>query len=288
MPMPFRTARTVPHGHVRNLVPDVLVLDTGERSLKALILAAGYATRLRPLTDDVPKHLLPVGGRPMLDWVLDRVREVEDVDAVHLVTNSRFAPQFARWAERHGVTVHDDGTTSNEDRLGAVGDLRLVIDAAGLEGDELVVLAGDNLFELSLPRFVGWWRAKPQPASAVPLHDVGDRELAKNYGIAETDGDDRIVSFVEKPGDPASTLASTLIYLLPPEHVRLVATYLREGQSPDNAGSFLGWLAHREPVYGYRFEGIWFDIGNHDQLLEADNRLRRLAGLPERESYSLD
>jgi glucose-1-phosphate thymidylyltransferase len=256
--------------------------------LKAVILAAGYATRLRPLTDDVPKHLLPVGGRPMLDWVLDRVLEVEDVDAVHLVTNRRFAPEFGRWAEQHGVTVHDDGTTSNEDRLGAVGDLRLVIESAGLEEDELVVLAGDNLFELSLPRFVEWWRAKPAPASAVPLHDVGDLELATRYGIAQTDRDDRIVSFVEKPSDPASTLASTLIYLLPPEHVRLVGSYLDEGQSPDNAGSFLGWLARRGPVYGYRFHGSWFDIGNHDQLLEADNLLRRHAGLPERETYSLD
>ncbi len=255
--------------------------------MKAVILAAGYATRLRPLTDDVPKHLLPVGNRPMLDWVLDRVREVKEVDAIHLVTNSRFAPEFARWAGQHGVAVHDDGTTSNEDRLGAVGDLRLVIESAGLEDDALLVLAGDNLFELSLPRFVGWWRAKPQPASAVPLHEVGDLELATHYGIAETDGDGRIVSFVEKPSDPHSTLASTLIYLVPREHVRLVGTYLDEGLSPDNAGSFLGWLARRERVYGYRFEGSWYDIGNHAQLLEADNRLRRLAGLPERETYSI-
>jgi glucose-1-phosphate thymidylyltransferase len=256
--------------------------------MKGVILAAGYATRLRPLTDDVPKHLLPVGGRPMLDWVLDRVREVREVDALHLVTNSRFAPAFRHWAESHDVTVHDDGTTSNEDRLGAVGDLRLVIEEAGLADDELVVLAGDNLFEFSLPRFVEWWRAKPQPSSAVPLHDVGDLELARNYGIAETDGEDLIVRFVEKPSDPPSTLASTLVYLLPPAHVRLVRTYLDEGRSPDNAGSFLGWLAGSERVYGYRFEGAWYDIGNHDQLLEADNRQRRLAGLPERESYSLD
>jgi glucose-1-phosphate thymidylyltransferase len=256
--------------------------------VKAVILAAGYATRLRPLTDDVPKHLLPVGDRPMLDWVLDRIREVEEVDAIHLVTNNRFASAFASWAEPHDVTVHDDGTSSNEDRLGAVGDLRLVIEEARFGDDELLVLAGDNLFELSLPRFVEWWRAKPRPASAVPLHDVGDLELASQYGIAETDDEDRIVRFVEKPSDPPSTLASTLIYLVPPEHVRLVRTYLDEGQSPDNAGNFLGWLAAREPVYGYRFEGPWYDIGNHEQLLEADNRLRRLAGLPERASYSLD
>ena len=256
--------------------------------MKCVILAAGYATRLRPLTDDVPKHLLPVGDRPMLDWVLDRVREVEDVDTVHLVTNSRFAPAFRRWAEANKVAVHDDGTTSNEDRLGAVGDLRLAIDEAGLEDNELVVLAGDNLFEFSLPRFVEWWRSKPQPASAVALHDVGDLELATNYGIADTDADDRIVRFVEKPSDPSSTLASTLIYLLPAEHVRLVSAYLDEGLSPDNAGSFLGWLAEREPVYGYRFESTWYDIGDKTQLLAADNRLRRLAGLSERGSYSLD
>jgi glucose-1-phosphate thymidylyltransferase len=255
--------------------------------MKAVILAAGYATRLQPLTNDVPKHLLPVGGRPMLDWVLDRVGDVQEVDAVHLVTNSRFAPAFRRWADEHSVTVHDDGTTSNDDRLGAVGDLQLAVEEAQLD-DELIVLAGDNLFEFSLPHFVAWWRAKPQPSSAVPLHDVGDLELATHYGIAETDAEERIVSFVEKPSEPASTLASTLVYLLPPEHVSLVDTYVEEGNSPDNAGSFLGWLARREPVYGYRFEGAWFDIGNHDQLLEADNRQRRLAGLPERESYSLD
>jgi glucose-1-phosphate thymidylyltransferase len=256
--------------------------------VKAVILAAGYATRLRPLTDDLPKHLLPVGERPMLEWVLDRVGEVEEVDAIHLVTNSRFASEFSTWAEPHEVRVYDDGTTSNEDRLGAVGDLRLVIERARLEDEELLVLAGDNLFELSLPRFVAWWQAKQQPASAVPLHDVGDLELATHYGIADTDGDDRIVRFVEKPSDPPSTLASTLIYLLSPEHVRLVREYLDEGLSPDNAGSFLGWLAERERVYGYRFDGSWYDIGNHAQLLEADNRLRRLAGLPEREAYSLD
>ncbi len=256
--------------------------------MKAVILAAGYATRLRPLTADLPKHLLPVGGRPMLDWVLDRVRELDEVDAVHLVTNSRFAPDFEEWAAPHGVVVHDDGTTSNEDRLGAVGDLRLAIERGGLEDDALLVLAGDNLFDFSLAEYAEWWHAKPQPASAVPLHDVGDRELAKQYGIAETDADERIVRFVEKPSDPPSTLASTLIYFLASAHVRLIASYLEEGNSADNAGSFLGWLVAREPVYGYRFAGRWYDIGDHEQLREADNRLRREAGLPARESYSLD
>jgi glucose-1-phosphate thymidylyltransferase len=254
--------------------------------VKAVLLAAGYGTRLRPLTDDRPKHLLLVGGRPMLDWILDSVREVDDMDAVHLVTNHRFAADFEDWAASRDVVVHDDGTSANEDRLGAVGDLRLVIEAAGLGDQELVVL-GDDLLELSLPSFTAWWRAKPQPATAVPLHDVGDLERATHYGIAATDAEDRVVHFIEKPSDPPSTLAATVAYLLPPEHVRLVATYLDEGHSPDNAGSFLGWLARREPVYGYRFDGGWYDIGNHAQLLEADNWLRRRTGLPERDEYSI-
>lgn len=256
--------------------------------MKAVLLAAGYATRLRPLTDDVPKHLLPVGGRPMLDWVLDCIAGLGEVEEIHLVTNSRFADAFAAWAEPHAVVVHDDGTESNEDRLGAVGDLRLAIDRGALEDDELLVLAGDNLFDFSLAAYAAWWRAKPQPASAAPLYDLGDLELATHYGIAAIDGEERIVHLVEKPSDPDSTLAATLTYLLHPDHGRLVGRYLDEGQNPDNAGSFLAWLARREPVYGYRFAGRWYDIGNHVQLLEADNWLRGVAGLPERESYSLD
>ena len=255
--------------------------------MKAVILAAGYATRLSPLTDELPKQLLPLAERPMLDWLLDRVHELEDVDGVHLVTNNRFAPAFAAWAEPHGVRVHDDGTTSNADRLGAVGDLHLVIERAGLQDEELLVLAGDNLFESSLVEYAAWWRTKPGIASAVALYDVGDLELATHYGIVETAENDRLTLFVEKPSDPPSTLAATLVYLLAPKHVRLIERYLGEGHGADNAGSFLGWLSRRQPVYGYRFEGHWYDIGNRDQLLQADNRMRQGAGLPERNAYTL-
>jgi glucose-1-phosphate thymidylyltransferase len=255
--------------------------------VKAVILAAGYATRLSPLTDELPKQLLPLAERPLLDWLCDRLGVVDDLDGVHLVTNSRFAPAFTAWAEPHGVTVHDDGTTSNADRLGAVGDLHLAIERAGLRDEELLVLAGDNLFEFALPEFVAWWRERPGIASAVALYDVGDLELATHYGIVETDEDDRIVHFEEKPSDPPSTLAATLVYLLAPKHVRLLGNYLGEGHGTDNAGSFLGWLSRRQSVYGYRFSGHWYDIGNRDQLLEADNRMRRIAGLAERDAYAL-
>ena len=140
--------------------------------MKALILAAGYATRLRPLTDTVPKQLLPVGGRPIVDWIVDRIEETS-ADEVHLVTNARFAGDFVRWAHEKSVQVHDDGTTSNDDRLGAIGDIQF----AGLD-DDLLVIAGDNLFDYSLADYESYWRSRPG-ASCVAVLDVGDQELAK-------------------------------------------------------------------------------------------------------------
>jgi glucose-1-phosphate thymidylyltransferase len=255
--------------------------------LKAIILAGGYATRLRPLTDDFSKCLLPVGGRPIVDWILDRLRDVTEVDEVHLVTNNRFAADFENWAaSRPGVVVHDDGTSSNDDRLGAMGDVAFALERAGIDDDTLVV-AGDNLFDYSLADYVAFWRTKGV-ASAVAVYDVGDRELASQYGVVEVGGDDRVLGFVEKPADPVSTLAATATYVYHRAHVPLVARYLAEGNAPDQSGSFIAWLHEREPVYAYPFPGAWADIGDPAQLLEADNRLRRVRGLPERSEYAID
>jgi glucose-1-phosphate thymidylyltransferase len=246
--------------------------------MKALILAAGYATRLRPLTDSIPKQLLPVGARPMVDWILDRVEQTS-ADEIHLVTNARFAPDFERWAEDKDVRVHNDGTTSNDDRLGAVGDIHFV----GLD-DDLLIIAGDNLFDYSLADYEAYWRAKG--GSCVAVLDVGDPELAKKYGIVDVDENDRITNFVEKPEHPPTTLCATATYLYTREHARLVGKYLEEGNPPDQPGHYVAWLHEREPVYAYRFPGEWFDIGDISQLLEADNRMRRRRGLPERAEYS--
>jgi len=251
--------------------------------MRAVILAAGYATRLAPLTDSIAKQLLPVGGRPMLDWVCDKVDEVSD--EIHLVTNSRFADDFRRWASgRDGLTVHDDGTVSNDDRLGAIGDIAFVLERTGLD-DDLLVIAGDNLFDFGLHGFAAFWELKGV-ASAVAVYDCGDLELATHYGVVELGEDHRVVGFDEKPSEPASTLVATATYLYHREHLPLVARYLAEGNPPDQPGRFVAWLCRREPVYGYVFEGEWYDIGSHDQLLEADNRWRGRVGLPPRSEYS--
>jgi glucose-1-phosphate thymidylyltransferase len=255
------------------------------------VLAAGYATRLRPLTDQVAKPLLPLAGRPMLDYLYDKIAAVTDVDEVHVVTNSRFAGDFRLWGE--GVTdpvpivIHDDGTMWNEDRLGAIGDIRFLLDR-GLRGEELLVVAGDNLFDFDLGEFVAFWRKKGGYGSAVGVHDVGDLELIRQYSMVELDEDDRITSLVEKPEEPRSTLAGIAVYLFRAEHAELVDEYLSEGNSPDQPGRFVVWLYPRVPIYGYRFPGEWLDIGDRDQLLDADNRMREREGLPLRTEYSLE
>ena len=254
--------------------------------MKALILGAGYATRLYPLTQTIAKPLLPLAGRPMLDYLLDRIRDADEIDEVHLVTNRKFAGPFGEWAASRDVVVHDDGTTSEDDRLGAIGDIQFVIDETGLD-DDLFVVAGDNLFDYSVDGYTRWWRGKGE-ASAVALHDVGDLELVKQYSNVDVDSDGRLTAFVEKPESPTSTLVATAAYLYHRSHVPLIRQYLAEGNPKDQPGRFLAWLVPRAPVYGYAAEGDWRDIGDAAQLLEADNHLRVAAGLSTRETYSLD
>ena len=252
--------------------------------MKALILAAGYATRLRPLTDSFPKMLLPLAERPMLDYLLDRIREVAEIEETHLVTNAQFAPIFRDWAPGD-VTVHDDGTRSDEDRLGAIGDIAFAIERGGFAGDDVFVVAGDNLIGYSLRDLVDFWRGKG--GSALAVHEISEPELLANYGVVELDEDDRVVGFQEKPAEPRSNLAATAAYLYRAEHVELLPRYLEEGNPPDAPGNFVGWLHTRAPVHGYRTSGEWHDIGDLRQLLEADNLLRRRAGLPTRSEYTL-
>lgn len=258
--------------------------------MKAIVLAAGYATRLRPLTDQVPKPLLPLAGRPMLDYLCDKLDAVREVDAIHVVTNARFAPDFADWAGgregRAPIRVHDDGTTTNATRLGATGDIRFVLDEAGIRGNDLLVVAGDNLFDYDLTDLVAFWRER-RGASAISVHDVGDLALAAQYAVIELDADDRVIALVEKPALPQSTLAATATYVFAAAHTGLIDEYLDAGNPPDPIGLFPSWLYRRAPVYGYRFAGEWLDIGDREQLLEADNRMRARAGLETRAAYVL-
>ena len=243
--------------------------------MKAVILAAGYATRLYPLTLDRPKALLPVGGKPMLDRLTEQLEHVEGLDEVYVVTNSKFADAFRKWAAgRSGLPLRilDDATVDDESRLGAIGDLDLTIREAELD-DDLLVLAGDNLFSESIAPFPVFALAKGGPALGV--YDVGDLDTIRRYSVIELDGDDRVTRLEEKPERPRSALAGIALYFYPRSALRFVREYLEDGNNPDQPGRLVQWLYPRTPVYGWRVPGRWFDVGSKETLAEADQAFTR-------------
>jgi glucose-1-phosphate thymidylyltransferase len=231
--------------------------------VKLVVLAAGYATRLYPLTLDRPKHLLEVAGRPILDHVLDAVEPI-GFDGIHVVTNAKFADAFRSWADNRDVTVVDDGTDTEDTRLGAIGDLELVIRTQSVD-DDLVVIAGDNLFSEPLAGF-----PPRRDAPVLGVYDVGDLEAIRKYNAIEIDEEGRIAFFEEKPEQPRSTLTGIALYFYPRTTLPLVAQYLSEGGNPDQPGRLVQWLYPRLPVYTWRVPGRWYDIGSHETLVEAD------------------
>ena len=257
--------------------------------MKAIILAGGYATRLQPLTDDLSKCLLPVGGKPMVDWILERIRggrgdrrgARRHEQPLRPVTSST-----GRWS-KDDVTVHDDGTSSNDDRLGAIGDVAFTLDRAGIVDDDVIVIAGDNLFDYDLQDYIDFWRGKGV-ASAVAVRDVGDLRLASQYGIVDLDGDDRVIEFVEKPPEPTSTLAATATYIYHREHCRWSRAISPRATRPTSPGASSSGCARASRSTATRSPGCWLDIGDKEQLLAADNMLRRAQGLPERDEYELE
>lgn len=235
--------------------------------MKAIILAAGYATRLYPLTLNTPKPLLDIAGRPMIEHILDKLQEIQELDHTFIVTNSKFFPLFRHWLQgysRKNITIVDDQTASNEDRRGAIGDISFVLGNHPV-GDDLLIVGGDNLFACSLEAFISFAAGRPSILS----YDVKDRELAKLYGILSLDRQGRILSFAEKPAEPASTLASTCIYFLPQHTISAITEYISQGNPTDKSGHFIQWLSRRTAVYSMVTEKPWFDIGSLDQLEEV-------------------
>jgi glucose-1-phosphate thymidylyltransferase len=242
--------------------------------MNALILAAGYATRLYPLTLDKAKPLLEVGGKPIIEWALDNLVSVPELDTVYIVTNNKFATDFQSWAnvyqDRHPGTrikIINDGSTSDDDKLGAIGDINLVLTRENLANDDLIVIAGDNLFEQPLTDFVKV--AKNSPAT-VAVHDVGDLGAMRKYGAVSIDENGAITHFEEKPEKPKSTLASVALYYYSREILPLFTTYLAAGNNPDQPGRFLQWLYPRKPVKTFQIKRRWLDIGSKETLENAD------------------
>ncbi|HTI70583.1 MAG TPA: nucleotidyltransferase family protein [Candidatus Limnocylindria bacterium] len=247
--------------------------------MKVLILAAGYATRLYPLTLTQPKPLLPVAGKPMIDFVLDNLKPISGIDQVYVVTNAKFAGHFQAWAdgEKHansGVkfTIVNDGSTDDTNKLGAIGDLALVLEKENID-DDLIVVAGDNLFSQKLEAFGTFCKAKQQVVLGV--YDVGSLEQAKKYGAVDVDDTGKLLSFVEKPTNPTTTLIGIALYYYPKNTLDLIKQYVAEGNNADQPGRLIQWLYPRVPVLTWSVPGIWYDIGSKETLEEANRIFAR-------------
>jgi glucose-1-phosphate thymidylyltransferase len=242
--------------------------------MKVIILAAGYATRLYPLTLNQPKPLLPVAGKPIIEHVLDNLAPIGGIDRVYVVTNAKFAGHFLKWSESYHAskpnlqfTIVNDGTTNDADKLGAIGDIHYVLDTQHVN-DDLMIVAGDNLFSEKLGGFGQFCREKNAPVLA--LYDVGDLEQIKKYSSISVAADSRITAFEEKPKHPTSTLAGIALYFYPKSTIPLIKQYVAEGNNPDQPGRLVQWLYPRTPVYTWRVPGLWFDIGSKETLKQAN------------------
>jgi len=247
--------------------------------MKVIILAAGYATRLYPLTLTQPKPLLPVAGKPMIEHVLDNLAPMGGLDRIYVVTNAKFAGHFQKWADGYRATkakldftIVNDGSTDDSNKLGAIGDLHLVLTREQVV-DDVIVVAGDNLFSEELTGFGRYCCEKKAPVLAV--YDVGDLEQVKKYNAISVADDGRITFFEEKPASPSSTLTGIALYYYPRSTLPLVKQYIAEGNNPDQPGRLIQWLYPRVPVYTWKVPGRWFDIGSKETLEEANRIFAR-------------
>ena len=239
--------------------------------MKAIVLAGGFAKRMWPLTKDKPKHLLPVAGRPMLDYILNKLESISELDQIFISTNAKFQDQFRDYLDtvqtKKELSLFIEDTKSEGEKLGSVGALGFLLRENNLE-DELLVIGGDNLFEFEMPEFVSEFMSKG--ANIVALYDLGSLENAKLYGVVEINENKKIIGFFEKPNEPKSTLISTACYMFTKLGVKNILRYLNEGNDPDKMGHFIEWLHQNDDVYGYIFKGRWFDIGSFESYDEAN------------------
>lgn len=242
--------------------------------MKCLILAAGYATRLYPLTENFPKPLLEVGGKSIVDWLIDDLRTANKIDEFVIISNHKFAHCFDDWAKNkdYKVTIVDDGTSTNETRLGAVCDIMFAIDKLNLE-DDMMVLAGDNVLDFSLTKFLTY--AMEKKASSVMRYFETKKETLSKRGVLELNGD-RVVSMEEKPKEPKTQWCCPPFYFYTKEDAKRIGEALNEGCGYDAPGSFITWLCQKVPVYAMEMPGNRYDVGNLESYTKIKNEYRGL------------
>ena len=231
--------------------------------MKCIIVAAGYATRLYPLTKNFPKPLLEVQGKPILDWLIEDIEN--DIEEFVVVTNHKFYEHFLNWAKNKKVRVIDDGTSTNETRLGAVKDIELA--AKDIDTDCLV-MAGDNILDFSLEGFIEY--AKKKNTSCVMCHEENNLKALQKTAVITTDENDLITSYEEKPVEPKGNLAVPPFYFYKANDLKRISEALEEGCAYDAPGSFAAWLSHKTNMHAYKMPGKRYDIGDLNSYKQAN------------------
>ena len=227
--------------------------------MTSIILAAGYATRMYPLTLNYPKPLLDVGGKKIIDWLIEDL-EKSGVERTVVVSNHKFISQFQAWAEgRENIIVLDDGSEDNDHRLGAVKDIEFAIEKANID-DDIVVLAGDNVLNFSLSSFIDYGREKK--TSCIMRHEENDKNKLRKTGVIEINEDELVLNMEEKPKEPKSNWAVPPFYYYTKEDKDLIKEGIASGCGTDAPGSFVSWLVKTRPVHAYRMIGERFDVGS--------------------------
>jgi len=229
--------------------------------MKCLILAAGYATRLYPLTENFPKPLLSVGEKTILDWLVDDIDTAKNVDEYVVISNHKYAHHFEAWAKnkQQKITVVDDGTDTNETRLGAVKDIQFAIDRLGLD-DDMLVIAGDNVLDFSMTRFVAYAQQK-QTSCIMRYYEPDDKKLLK-CGVVTIDDNDKILNMTEKSLTPATHWCCPPFYFYTRKDAKLVQKGIDSGCGTDAPGSYIAWLCTQTIVHAMEMPGKRYDIGN--------------------------
>ena len=229
--------------------------------MKCLILAAGYATRLYPLTENFPKPLLKVKGKTILDWLVDDIDASGAIDEYVVISNHKYAHHFAAWAKTKAqkITVVDDGTDTNETRLGAVKDIQYAIDQLGLE-DDMLVIAGDNVLDFSLTKFIAYSQKK-QTSCVMRYYEADEKKLLKT-GVVTVDDRDKVLRMTEKSPTPETHWCCPPFYYYTKQDARLVKTGIDSGCGTDAPGSYIAWLCTQTTVHAMEMPGKRYDIGN--------------------------
>ncbi len=243
--------------------------------MKVLILAGGYGTRLASVIKDTPKPLIPVNNRPLIDYIVSSLKEIPSLEEIVVVTNNKFHTHFERWALTHTdrkIRVINDGTNTPEERLGSVGDIDFVWNKEKQESDWLII-GGDNLFDQSLKDYMNFAFSK-SPAVTIGVYDIHDKSAATKFGVIGLDQNNRVVSFEEKPPAPKYSLITMCLYYFPKETLGYLPEYASQSKALDAAGSYIQWLSEKKNVYGFQFNGKWYDIGSIESLNEAQKHFK--------------